>query len=224
MKLNKLLNFRFAKVPLFVKFLALISLTFLFISFNSGKQNSFIELPVVEDVYAEGDVSDKEKKITDDIEVKKKIEELDLLIKEAKAKERERSKVLEDFIESLKIKEEKFNLKNNELDLKEENLKSVKRDIESKLQELSLLKAEVEVMVDKQRAESDGKVTKLAKVYEAAPAEQAGALLSKLDTDIAAKILLKMNSRKAGAAWGFVEPSRAALISKKLAIYNAGKK
>ena len=61
-------------------------------------------------------------------------------------------------------------------------------------------------------------------VTSAQTAEQAGALLSRLETDIAAKILLKMNSRKAGAACGFVEPTKAALISKKLAIYNAGKK
>lgn len=216
MRLVKSFMARFSEIPSAAKLVAVFSLIFIFIGFRGGNKNSFTEIPVVEEVHAEEGLpvaGDEKKDLT----------EYNALVKEVKEREREREKVLEALIESLKEKEKKNELKKKELDLKEENLKSVRRDIEERLQALSLLKIEVEGMVDKQEAENDANITKLAKVYESAPPEQAGALLSTIDTDIAAKILLKMNSRKAGAVWGFVDPKKAALISQKLAVYNAGK-
>ena len=40
--------------------------------------------------------------------------------------------------------------------------------------------------------------------------------MSKLDVDIASKLLINMNGRKAGKIWGFVNPDRAVLISNRL--------
>ena len=215
---------QFTKVPLIVKSLAIISVVFLFLSWSDNDHNSFVELPVVEAVAAEKEVSEAAETEINDAVLKKKAKKLDTLIKTAKTKEKEREKVLDDLIESLNEEKRDFKLRKKELDIKEENLKTVKKEIEAKLAKMRLLQTEVTEMLNKQKAANEINITKLAKVYESAPPEQAGLLLSKIDVDIAAKILLKMNSRKAGAVWGFVDSKKAAQISKKLAKYNAGKK
>lgn len=198
---------RFSKIPVSVIVMTVICILFISISFDDNDHDSFIELPVVEALAADNisyatDNSDEQT---------------------SESSEKERKKVLEDLIASLNEEKKNFELKKKELEIKEDNLKSVKREIEDKLAQMQLLKAEVTVMIKQQEAANEVNIKKLAKVYESAPPQQAGLLLSNIDVDIAAKILLKMNSRKAGVVWGFVEAKKAALISKKLAKYNTKK-
>ena len=62
-------------------------------------------------------------------------------------------------------------------------------------------------------------IIRLAKVFESTPPENAGPLLEKLDTEIAAQILLRMNGKKAGAVWGYVKPDKALKIIKHMSRY-----
>jgi len=172
--------------------------------FNLSKEGdkNFVELPALEIVHAgsspySGPVSETESEAI-----------------------KEKEKIIKDFISELKKREKALDLREKGLDAKLENLGSVKREIEKRLEELKLVKAGIEKAVDGQKAVNDTNITKLAKVYESTPPEQAGPMLSGLDAEIAAQIVLKMNNMKAGKIWGFVDPKKAILISNELTKYN----
>ena len=166
----------------------------------SQGEGVFVEMPTVEIVYAEVAAGPAGK--TDKMVIK------------------EKEKILEDMVANLKAREEALDLREKELEGKAETLKSIRKEIGLRVERLNLLQAAIEKEIKKQAKVNEANITKLAKVYESTSAPEAGALLSKIDVDIAAQILLKMNNMKAGKIWGFVEKNRAAAISKKLARYN----
>ena len=99
----------------------------------------------------------------------------------------------------------------------ERRVSKIKQEVEKRIETLQKLQNEIAALIDQQQTAENEKVRKLAKVFEETPPEQAGPLLSRLDVDIAAQLLLKMNGRKAGRIWGYVDPAQAVMISKELA-------
>ena len=205
--LNKLRTIKLPKIPLAVKLLAVFSLVMLFWSIGKEKEMSnpeevFVEMPAVELVYAEVEaIPDSSGKVDKDV------------IKE-------KEKMLEEMVANLKAREEALVLKEKALEVKSDNLKSIMKEIDLRVERLNLLQAVIGKELQRQKQVNEANITKLAKVYESTSPPEAGALLSKIDVDIAARILLKMNNMKAGKMWGFVEKDRAVEISKKLATYN----
>jgi len=185
----------------------ILSLVFLLVfSLSRTQKENLIEVPTFEIVHAESD---------------------NLLQTSSEAGSesiRQKEKILEDFILTLKEREKLLDLREKSLDTKLENLESVKRDINKRLEELALVKEKIEKAVLERKALNKANITKLAKVYESTPPEQAGTMLSGLNVDIAAAILLQMNNMKAGKIWGFVDPEKAVLISKELAKHNSNLK
>ncbi|MBW1854304.1 MAG: hypothetical protein JRJ00_06435 [Deltaproteobacteria bacterium] len=92
-----------------------------------------------------------------------------------------------------------------------------KKELEGKEKELEQREKKIEQLIALKETEEAKDLNKLAKVFEATPAEQAGPMFSKLDVKIAAKILVRMKGRSAGKIWGFVDPDQAVRISKELA-------
>ena len=125
-----------------------------------------------------------------------------------------------DFIKELKLREENIKRKQSSLELQEENLLKLKKQIEARIEELAKVEKNISKLLEQKDQVESEKIKKLAKVFEATPPEQAGALMSKLDIDIAAKLLINMTGRKAGKIWGFVTPDSAVLISKRLSEIN----
>ncbi|MBW2305568.1 MAG: hypothetical protein JRG73_01435 [Deltaproteobacteria bacterium] len=119
-------------------------------------------------------------------------------------------------IELIEKKERELQEKEEALRLEEERLKALKRDIEDKLAQINQISARLKVLTIKKDKHIEEKITKLAKVFESTPPEHVGTLLERLDTNIAAQILLHMNGKKAGAVWGYVEPDRALEIIKEM--------
>ncbi len=107
--------------------------------------------------------------------------------------------------------------KEKELEQKGEYLNKLKTEIEERLEELAQMEKKIEQLIALKETEEAKDLNKLAKVFEATPAEQAGPMFSKLDVKIAAKILVRMKGRSAGKIWGFVDPDQAVRISKELA-------
>ena len=99
----------------------------------------------------------------------------------------------------------------------ERRVREIKQEIEVRIEKLQQLQNEIAALINQQQTAENEKMKKLAKVFEETPPEQAGPLLSRLDVDIAAQLLLKMNGRKAGRIWGYVDPGQAVKISKELA-------
>lgn len=121
---------------------------------------------------------------------------------------------------ALKQRERDLTQRQDALRREEERLNDLKREIEAKIQTLAELEKKVSDLISAKKGIEEEKLMKLAKVFEETPPEQAGPLLSKLDVDIAAELLLKMTGRKAGKIWGYVDPVRAVAISKALARIN----
>lgn len=122
-----------------------------------------------------------------------------------------------DLVKAVKERQSELNIRQDEVQKEEDRLKSLQTEIEGQIQKLVEVEKRISELVAQKKAIEDEKVRKLAKVFEATPPEQAGPLMSKLDVDIAAELLLKMQGRKAGRIWGFVEPDKAVMISKELA-------
>jgi flagellar motility protein MotE (MotC chaperone) len=124
-----------------------------------------------------------------------------------------------DITEVLLAEKKALSAKEEALRNKETQLKVVEQDILAKIEELKTLKKELDKIIALQEAENkkrDQELAKLAKVYEATPPQQAARILSKLDTELAAWILIRINPRKAGKIWGYIEPNQGAKISTKL--------
>lgn len=125
----------------------------------------------------------------------------------------------EDF-ESLTLLEKKrkeLEKKEEALKQEEERLNQLKTDIEERLAKLAQAEKKIEQLITLKESEEAKDLTKLAKVFEATPPEQAGPMFNRLDVDIAAKILVRMKGRNAGKIWGFVNPDQAVKISNELA-------
>jgi len=196
-----------------VIFLVLFKLIFLFTS----SETSFMEKPGL--LLSTADVSAQEK--TEDSSVK---------ITESEKKESESSSEYEtastgefsfgkwgpEFINELKLREDEIKRKNDALKIQEKNIKDLKYQIEERIEQLVKIEKNISALIDQKEQVENEKMKKLAKVFEATPPEQAGILMSKLDVDIAAKLLINMQGRKAGKIWGFVNPDSAVLISNRL--------
>ncbi len=117
---------------------------------------------------------------------------------------------------SLDAREEELRLREERIKQEEANLRALKKEIEAKLEQLKALEAKVTKLLKKRDEREEKRLVQLARVFESTPPEQAGPLLSKLDVKTAAEILYRMNGRKAGKIWGYVDADRAVKISEEL--------
>jgi len=205
---------KMSKLPLTITVLSVIAFFLLIMNFHKEEKGSFVELQAVEIVHAEPDAPVRSETVSEGLEdAESKVREKMRLLTEKET-------ILNELVKAARKKEEEFDKKNREIEEKRENLQSVKKEIEKKLLELEAVKAEIQKGLDKKREVNDANITKLAKVYESTPPEQAGPILSQIDVEIAAQILLKMNNMKAGKIWGFMDSKKAVSISKELAKHN----
>ena len=102
--------------------------------------------------------------------------------------------------------EKQKQLDNREKALKEEELKieALKKEVVEKMEALRVLEEKTSPSLEVQKAEKDKKYKTLAKMYEATPADKAAAIFEKMERKMAAEIMLRMGSKKAGAVWAFI--------------------
>ena len=203
---NKGISLKILLIP--VIFLVLFKILFLFIS----SENSFMDVPglllTTADVSAQGKTeepsNDNNKPENPEVEPSAGTDVFGF------------GKWGPDFIDDIKSREKEMQRKKNTLEIQEQNLEKLKSQIEERIEQLVRIEKNISALIlQKEQVESE-KMKRLAKVFEATPPEQAGILISKLDVDIASKLLINMNGRKAGKIWGFVNPDRAVLISNRL--------
>lgn len=118
--------------------------------------------------------------------------------------------------EALNQREEALRNREKQTQEREARLQKVQHEIETKLETLAQIQASLQELIQEKKSLDDEILKKLAKVYESTPPEQAGPMLSRLDVRLAAKILIRMDGRKAGKIWGFVSPERASQISSEI--------
>jgi len=118
--------------------------------------------------------------------------------------------------EALRAREEALRERENKVEREESRLRKVQTDIEHKLEMLVQIQTSLQELIQEKKSLEDEVLKKLAKVYESTPPEQAGPMLSNLDVGLAAQILIRMDGRKAGKIWGYVNPDRASEISTEI--------
>jgi flagellar motility protein MotE (MotC chaperone) len=104
------------------------------------------------------------------------------------------------------LHERQKQLDNREKALKDEEKKieTLKKDVTEKMEALRALEEKMSPPLDVQKEETDKKYKVLAKMYEATPPEKAAMIFEKMERKMAAEIMLRMNSKKAGAIWAHI--------------------
>jgi|Deesub1362A_J573_1020465.scaffolds.fasta_scaffold00118_25 flagellar motility protein MotE (MotC chaperone) len=108
---------------------------------------------------------------------------------------------------------EHLEAKRRDLEEARQRLRQTQKKLEDERKRLEALRKQIKQELDRQVEERLGK---LAKVFDETTPEKAGKILSQLDPPTAAALLQRMNSRKAGRIWGYVDPERAREISRVL--------
>ena len=99
--------------------------------------------------------------------------------------------------------------------IEEQRLKIIKADLQAQIDELKKLKLEFEEMRKGLEGKKHEQLTKVVKMFEAMPPEEAAKTIEKLDDDTAVQILTSLKARTAGKVLAQIEPARAAVLSKK---------
>jgi flagellar motility protein MotE (MotC chaperone) len=120
-------------------------------------------------------------------------------------------------MEEVRRREEGLAAREEEIRRKEDKLKALELDLQEAIKQLEIKQQELLALRERLSQEEEDRLHQLAKVFDAAPPEQGGKLLSELAPETAARVLQRMNSRRAGRLWGFVDPQKAAEISEILA-------
>jgi flagellar motility protein MotE (MotC chaperone) len=99
--------------------------------------------------------------------------------------------------------------------IEEERLKILNSDLLARIDQLKKLKTEIEEVSKGLDAKKKEQLTKVVKMYEAMPSEEAAKAIGKLDDDTAVQILTSLKARSAGQILGQMDPDRVATLSKK---------
>jgi len=119
-------------------------------------------------------------------------------------------------LSSLLGRQKELNDREDFLKSEERRLNSLKGEILSKIDRFQEIEKRLATLLETVKEIDDQKYRNLAKVYEAAPPAQAGAMLEKLDSRTAAAIIMNMKSKKAGAILGHVKPGKAVEITREI--------
>lgn len=141
-------------------------------------------------------------------------------------KEAEETKIVLEGLEEKRIQLQK---QEERLKAEEDRLKKLKQELEDKAAELEKTHALIQeslAKLDKKKsekerlreAEEDKKIKQLVKVYSNMKPKQAGEIINNMDIVIAEKIFLNMKGEAAGKILSYVESSKAAMISERLAV------
>ncbi|MBU1170063.1 MAG: hypothetical protein KKD44_10915 [Proteobacteria bacterium] len=115
----------------------------------------------------------------------------------------------------IKTEQEKLNALKQELEDKMAELEKTHSLINESLAKLEKKKSDKELL---RLAAEDKKIKQLVKVYANMKPKQAGEIINNMDIVIAEKIFLNMKGEAAGKILSYVESSKAALISERLAV------
>jgi flagellar motility protein MotE (MotC chaperone) len=92
----------------------------------------------------------------------------------------------------------------------EDRLKNIEKEVEAKIQKVNQLLIQVEEGLKKVDDFRSERLAHLVKTFEAMPPEEAATRLVGLEKSLAIQIIFKMNTKKAGAVLGLMEPKKVA--------------
>jgi len=117
---------------------------------------------------------------------------------------------------SLEDRRRQLENRENFVKFEEKRIHLLKNEIVAKIEMLQNREEKITVPQESDKMENINKIKELAKVYGATPPDKVGALFSKMDNKTAAGIIMQMNTKKAGAVWGHLDPEKAVEIAKTI--------
>lgn len=121
-----------------------------------------------------------------------------------------------ELLAAIEKRQKELDKREENIKAQEERLKTLRSDVEARINELNKIKAEAEKTLKAIEAVNKEEFAHIIKIYEAMPAEEAAVRISKLDNDMAVKILSNMKGKTAGKILSFVEPAKAAELTQGL--------
>ncbi len=146
-------------------------------------------------------------------------------------KEKKKEKKISDVLSALEEKRAAIRIEEQRLALKKAQLEAMKQELEQKIEQMTQIQIDIDASLTKIKAIEKKKneknqqkalreeinIKKLVKVYSSMKPKNAAKIIDNLDMAIAEKIFKAMKGDKAGSILSYVEPKRAATISKMLA-------
>jgi len=106
-----------------------------------------------------------------------------------------------------------------QLKVRESELKALEVQIEKKIEKLRTVESTVKTEIDSYRQLSNNRIRHLVKIYSSMKSKNAAGLMDALDLEVAVEVLLNMKGDIAGGILSYMNPKKAAIITKKLANY-----
>ena len=131
--------------------------------------------------------------------------------------QRQFSQIELDILQSLSKRREELEERGRELDLKEKLLEATELRINDKLNEMKMLKADVEQLLVQYNEHEDAKIKSLVKIYESMKPKQASEIFNELDMPILLEVVDMMSERKVAPVLAGMDPERARELTEELA-------
>jgi flagellar motility protein MotE (MotC chaperone) len=120
-------------------------------------------------------------------------------------------------IRAIEQRKSELDKRSQELDLREERLRLMEQEVSQMLKKYSEIREALEEKEKKWKETEEKQVGRLAKMYEAMPAEEAAARIEKMDESLALTLLGKIKEKSAAQILTGLSPLKAAKLTEKLA-------
>ena len=124
--------------------------------------------------------------------------------------------IVDDREKTLDQREERLKEREKALAALESDLNARMAEIEETRKKLAELVKKQEALVEEQRVLKDARIEHLVTAYKGMRPERAGSLVNSLDDDVAVLILSAMPGRNAGQILAYVDPTKAARLTKAI--------
>lgn len=118
--------------------------------------------------------------------------------------------------DALALREERLNEREKALNILEQDINDRLAQLQAKHEELAALVRRQEELVQEQKQIKDARIEHLVAAYKGMRPEKAGSLVNSLDDDVAVRLLAAMPGRNAGQILAFVNPEKAARLTKAI--------
>jgi flagellar motility protein MotE (MotC chaperone) len=123
------------------------------------------------------------------------------------------------YLQGLEDKEKELDAREKNLAELDEKLQQQKLELDKKIQALEETRRDIASRLESRVTQDEEDITKLVGVYSNMKAQNAATVISKLDDDLAIKILKRMKKQDAGNILNYLDPQKAKTLSEKYSGY-----
>ena len=137
-------------------------------------------------------------------------------LKKKKSKPRKFTKTEKEILTKLAEQQEELSLRSLELDRREEKLKTLQEDIQQQVSQLEKLQHDIEKDINKKKTQDNAQVVKAVALYSKMNVEIAAKSLAKIDRKIAVNILKQMKEKQASLILSSMGPDESASMIEEI--------